>query len=228
MLYYKRIVNRRDNPMKKPILTALGLACGISQAHAATLPDPALDAALKPGAAQTLVVAGGCFWGVQAVFQHVKGVQKAVSGYAGGDAEHAKYDIVSMGRSGHAESVEVTYDPALVTTGQILKVFFAVAHDPTELNRQGPDTGTQYRSAVFFTSPEQEKIVKAYIAQIDAAKAFPDPVVTQVSPLEKFYPAEDYHQDYATRNPDNPYIVINDAPKVAHLKKQLPDLYVEK
>jgi peptide-methionine (S)-S-oxide reductase len=210
------------------VLPAAGLACGISCASAATLPDPQMDAPLVSGKNQTIVLAGGCFWGIQAVFQHVKGVSGAVSGYAGGDAETAHYETVGSGATGHAEAVQVTFDPAQVTVGNILKVYFSVAHDPTELNRQGPDYGTQYRSEIFFTTPEQEKIARAYIGQMQKSGVFSDPIVTKVSPLPEFYPAEDYHQNYAARNPDNPYIAINDLPKVADLKKKFPDLYVEK
>jgi len=209
------------------LLSIAGISCGVSCAQAATLPDPLLDeAAAKPGESRVIVVSGGCFWGIQAVFQHVKGVTKAVAGYAGGSADTAHYEVVGTGTTGHAESVEVTYDPAQITAGKLLKVFFSVAHNPTELNRQGPDTGTQYRSAVFFTTPEQEKVVKAYIAQLDKAAVFSSPIVTQVNALDKFYPAEDYHQNYARLHPDNPYIFINDLPKVADLKKQFSDIYV--
>jgi len=190
------------------------------------LPNPVVDAALaaKPGE-QTAVVSGGCFWGIQAVFQHVKGVKTAISGYAGGSAATAEYEVVSTGATGHAESVKITYDPAQISYGQLLKVFFSVAHDPTQLNRQGPDTGTQYRSAIFYANEEQKHIAEAYIAQLGQAKSFPRPIVTQVVPLKAFYPAEAYHQNYATIHPDNPYIAINDAPKVDHLREQLPDLY---
>jgi len=191
-----------------------------------SLPAPAVDLprAAKPGKS-TVVFAGGCFWGVQAVFQHVKGVVDATSGYAGGAADTAKYPLVSTGDTGHAESVRVTFDPSQVTFGQLLKVFFSVAHDPTELNHQGNDEGTQYRSAVFYTDADQKRIADAYVAQLDRAKAFPDRIVTQIVPLPAFYPAEAYHQNYATRHPDEPYIMFNDAPKVAHLQKLLPDLY---
>jgi peptide-methionine (S)-S-oxide reductase len=173
------------------------------------------------------VLAGGCFWGIQAVFQHVKGVTDATSGYAGGAAQTAKYDVVSSGETGHAESVRVTFDPSQVTYGQLLRVFFSVAHDPTELNRQGPDEGTQYRSAIFFADADQKRAAEAYIAQLDKAKLFRGRIVTQVAPLAAFYPAEAYHQNYARLHPDNPYIVINDAPKVAHLRQLFPDLYRE-
>jgi peptide-methionine (S)-S-oxide reductase len=193
---------------------------------AVTLPSPAVDLprTAKPGKS-TVVFAGGCFWGVQAVFQHVKGVTDATSGYAGGAAETAKYPLVSTGETGHAESVRVTFDPSQVTFGELLKVFFSVAHDPTELNHQGADEGTQYRSSVFFTTPDQKHVTEAYVAQLDRAKVFPDRIVTQVVALPAFYPAEAYHQNYATRHPDEPYIMFNDAPKVAHLQKLLPELY---
>jgi peptide-methionine (S)-S-oxide reductase len=196
---------------------------------AAPIPAPAVDATLAPAKGQrTVVLAGGCFWGIQAVYQHMKGVSQAVSGYAGGAAWTAHYDVVSLGMSGHAESVEVRYDPSQLTLGQILRVFFSVAHDPTQKNRQGPDTGTQYRSAIFFADAEQQKIAHAYIDQLDQARVFGRPIATEVTPLKAFYAAEAYHQDYATLHPDNPYILINDAPKVSHLKKDFPELYVEK
>ena len=193
------------------------------------VPSPAVDSAKasQPGK-DTVVVAGGCFWGIQAVFQHVKGVTNATSGYAGGDAKTAEYEVVSMGNTGHAESVKVTYDPSQVTFGELLRVFFSVAHDPTELNRQGPDDGTQYRSVIFYSGDEQKKIAEAYIAQLDAAKVFPHKIVTQVVPLKGFYTAEAYHQDYASNHPTDSYIMFNDAPKVAHLKKEFPDLYTGK
>jgi peptide-methionine (S)-S-oxide reductase len=177
------------------------------------------------GMQQTAVFAGGCFWGVDAVFKHVKGVSRVVSGYAGGGASTAEYEVVSTGTTGHAESVEVTYDPSQVSYGDLLKVFFYAAHDPTELNRQGPDSGTQYRSAIFFTNAAQKKIADDYIAQLDHAKTFPEPIVTQVVPLKGFYPAEAYHQNYLERHPDNPYIVINDLPKLDLLREKFPKLY---
>jgi peptide-methionine (S)-S-oxide reductase len=170
---------------------------------------------------------GGCFWGVQAVYLHVKGVVDATSGYAGGAAETARYGLVSTGETGHAESVRVTFDPAQVSYGQLLKVFFSVAHDPTELNHQGADEGPQYRSAIFFTDAEQKRIADAYVAQLDGAKVFHDRIVTQIVPLQAFYPAEDYHQNYAALHPNNPYIVFNDAPKVAHLRQLFPQIYRE-
>ncbi|WP_266160389.1 peptide-methionine (S)-S-oxide reductase MsrA [Dyella silvatica] len=190
------------------------------------LPDPKLDAVAPAGhTEQVAVLAGGCFWGVDAVFKHVKGVKQVWSGYSGGNADTATYDRVSDGNTGHAESVKIVYDPAQVSYGQLLKVFFTVATDPTQLNRQGPDTGTQYRSAIFYGNDEQQRIATAYVAQLTAAKAFDDPIVTQVVPLKAFYPAEAYHQNYFRLNPNNPYIVINDAPKVAHLKQLFPQLY---
>jgi peptide-methionine (S)-S-oxide reductase len=215
------------------VLVSVGLAVGLrwtaARAGAAVaLPAPAADVArpAKPGA-ETVVLAGGCFWGVQAVFQHVKGVRVATSGYAGGSADTAKYDLVSTGDTGHAESVRVTFDPTQVSFGRLLQVFFSVAHDPTELNRQGPDEGTQYRSAIFVTSSEEKRVADAYIAQVDRTKLLGGPIVTKVVPLEKFYPAEGYHQNYAALHPNNPYIVINDAPKVARLRQLFPDLYRE-
>jgi len=193
---------------------------------AVRLPAPSLD---TPGTAarteQTAVLAGGCFWGVESVFEHVKGVRKAVAGYAGGSARTAHYDQVSDGDTGHAESVRVQFDPAQISYGRLLQIFFSVALDPTQLNRQGPDSGTQYRSVVFYGNDEQKKVAAAYIAQLTAARSFAAPIVTQVVPLQAFYPAEAYHQDYARRHPDDPYIVYNDAPKVAHLKQLFPELY---
>jgi peptide-methionine (S)-S-oxide reductase len=190
------------------------------------LPTPAADEPLATKSGQeTLVLAGGCFWGVQAVFQHVKGVISATSGYSGGASGTAEYEIVSTGRTGHAESVKVVYDPSRITYGQLLQVFFSVALDPTQLNRQGPDEGTQYRSAIFYGNDEQKRIAEGYIAQLNQTKVFPKPIVTQVVALKAFYPAEGYHQDYATLHPDNPYIRNNDLPKVAHLQQQFPNLY---
>jgi peptide-methionine (S)-S-oxide reductase len=190
------------------------------------LPDPAVDPASAPSAGpQTAVIAGGCFWGIQAVFQHVKGVVSATSGYSGGSAATAHYEQVGEGNTGHAESVKVTFDPAQISYGQLLKVFFSVAHDPTELNRQGPDDGTQYRSVIFYANDQQKHIAESYISQLQAAKSFRNPIVTQVVPLQGFYTAEAYHQNYATLHPDNPYIFMNDAPKVEHLRKQFPNLY---
>jgi peptide-methionine (S)-S-oxide reductase len=190
------------------------------------LPDPVVDTPLaaKPGK-QTAVVAGGCFWGIQLVFQHVKGVKNATSGYSGGTVASPQYEEVGTGNTGHAESVKITFDPAQITYGQLLKVFFSVGHDPTQLNRQGPDTGPQYRSVIFYTDDEQKRVAEAYIAQLEQAKSFPRAIVTQVVPLKAFYDAEMYHQNYATFHPDDPYIAINDAPKLEHLRQQLPALY---
>ena len=211
------------------VAIAVTVACTAGNAAGFAVPGPVVDAAktAKFGE-QTAVVAGGCFWGIQAVFQHVKGVRDAISGYSGGEAKTAQYEIVSTGETGHAESVKITYDPSQVTYGELLRVFFSVAHDPTQLNRQGPDDGTQYRSVIFYGNDEQRKIAEAYISQLNQAKVFPHPIVTQVVRLKAFYPAEDYHQNYATLHPNQPYIYFNDAPKVAHLKQQFPDLYTGK
>ena len=209
-------------------ILAAGLCLLVPTAEAGTLPPTAADMqSTTARGSQTPVFAGGCFWGVEAVFRHVKGVSSAVSGYAGGVAKTASYDLVSSGGTGHAESVQVTYDPAQVSYGQLLTVFFSVAHDPTQLNRQGPDHGTQYRSALFVTSEDQGRVARAYIAQLDQAKAFSSRIVTEVVPLTAFYSAEPYHQNYAALHPTQPYIAINDLPKVAHLKEQFPNLYVQ-
>jgi peptide-methionine (S)-S-oxide reductase len=189
------------------------------------LPAPAVDEQHASAKHETAVFAGGCFWGVQTVFQRVKGVTATTAGYSGGSADTATYDQVSSERTGHAESVKVVFDPAKISYGTLLRIFFSVVHDPTELNRQGPDVGTSYRSVIFFTSPEQQKIAAAYIAQLDAAHAFPRPIVTQVVPLKAFYDGEDYHQDYAEKNPNNPYIQVCDVPKTAALKLQFPELF---
>jgi peptide-methionine (S)-S-oxide reductase len=205
-----------------------GATCSSSSAIVA-LPDPKLDNPLAAEKSQeTAVVAGGCFWGIQALFDHIRGVIRATSGYSGGAANTAQYEMVCSGRTGHAEAVEVVFDPSQITYGQLLKVFFSVAHDPTELNRQGPDVGTQYRSAIFYVSDEQKRISQAYIEQLNAAKVFDRPIATLVAPLDAFYPAESYHQGYMEQHPENMYIVINDLPKVENLKKQFPDIYVEK
>lgn len=206
------------------ILGALLSASALADGQLRSLPDPAIDAPRSSGR-QTAVFAGGCFWGVQLVFQHVKGVVSATSGYAGGNADTAHYRIVSSGSTGHAESVQVVYDPAQVSYGQLLKIYFSVAHDPTELNRQGPDTGTQYRSEIFTTNAEQQRIASSYIAQLDAAQVYPSKIVTKVEVLPAFYPAEDYHQNFATLHPYQPYIYINDRPKLEHLKQQFPQWY---
>jgi peptide-methionine (S)-S-oxide reductase len=204
-------------------------ACRAGDRANITLPTPTVDAPMaSTSSQQTAVIAGGCFWGIQAVFQHTKGVIRATSGYSGGSAKTAEYELVSTGETGHAESVQITYDPSKITYGQLLRVFFSVAHDPTQLNRQGPDEGTQYRSSIFYGTDEQKRIAEAYITQIDKATVFQRPIVTQVVPLKAFYPAEAYHQDYAALHPNNPYIVYNDAPKVARLREQFPDLYTGK
>ena len=217
------------------IAPALGIAMTIASAGCSSssadtpLPDPAVDTPLaKAGGVQTAVLAGGCFWGLEGVFERVKGVTQVVSGYAGGQADTARYEQVSTGRTGHAESVRIVYDPARISYGQLLKVFFSVAHDPTELNRQGPDSGTQYRSAIFYANADQKRVADGYIAQLQAARAFPHPIVTQVTPLKGFYDAEAYHQNYLDHHPNQPYIVINDLPKIADLKRQFPSLYVDK
>jgi peptide-methionine (S)-S-oxide reductase len=189
------------------------------------LPMPAVDQPPGQATSAAVVLAGGCFWGVQGVFQHVKGVTNAVSGYAGGDRKSADYEAVSSGRTGHAESVQVTYDPRQISYGRLLQVFFSVAHDPTQLNRQGPDTGTQYRSAIFPLNADQAEVAKAYIAQLDQARVFKKAIVTKIESDRSFYPAENYHQDFLTRNPTYPYIVYNDLPKLEDLKRLLPELY---
>jgi peptide-methionine (S)-S-oxide reductase len=190
------------------------------------VPAPAVDAPLSSSKSQqTAVFAGGCFWGIQAVFQHVKGVSSATSGYAGGYVKSPSYETVCTGVTGHAETVSVVYDPSQITYGQLLMVFFSVAHDPTQWNRQGPDTGSQYRSEIFYTGEEQKRIAQAYIAQLEAAKVYSRPIVTKVEPFQAFYPAEGYHQDYLKNNPDSPYIVYNDLPKLENLKKTFPNLY---
>jgi peptide-methionine (S)-S-oxide reductase len=189
------------------------------------LPAPAIDAPPGPATSAVVVLAGGCFWGVQGVYQHVKGVTSAISGYAGGEKKTAQYQAVGTGRTGHAESVQVTYDPRQISYGRLLQIFFSVVHDPTQLNRQGPDFGTQYRSAIFPTSAEQADVAKAYIAQLDQARTFKKTIVTKIEPDRPFYPAENYHQDFLTRNPKFPYIVVNDLPKVEDLKRFFAELY---
>lgn len=193
---------------------------------ASSFPKPAVDNPMASAPGQEIaVLAGGCFWGIQAVYEHTRGVISAVSGYTGGNADTARYEIVSTGHTGHAESVKIVFDPSRITYGQILMIFFSVAHNPTELNKQGPDWGTQYRSAVFYATVEQQKIATAYVAQLDAAKVYPQRIVTQVVPLKEFYPAESHHQDYAKHHADSPYIVINDLPKLTNLRKQFPELF---
>lgn len=195
---------------------------------AVVIPAPAVDAAASDAASATLVLAGGCFWGVQGVFQHVKGVTSAVSGYAGGEKNTAKYDIVGTDTTGHAEAVQIIYNPKQVSLGRLLQIYFSVVHDPTELNRQGPDSGRQYRSAIFPLSAEQASVAKAYIAQLDQARVFRKRIATTIEPTHPFYAAEAYHQDFLTTHPTYPYIVINDLPKVAQLKKLYADRYQEK
>ncbi len=215
------------------LLSAFALAasltgCTVNAAARTPIPAPTTDTTLaKTSGKQTAVFAGGCFWGTQAVFERVKGVVKTATGYSGGSAATATYDQVTTETTGHAESVQVVYDPSKITYGQLLRIFFSVAHDPTELNRQGPDVGTSYRSAIFYANDEQKRLATAYIQQLDAAHIFPRPIVTQVVPLKGFYRAEDYHQDYALHNPDNPYILVCDRPKIEALKQQFPDLFVD-
>lgn len=218
------------------LIAAIGLVVGGNRLAASSAADRCdsnlsesrtLPIAAKDGA-QTAVFAGGCFWGVEAVFEHVKGVQSAVSGYSGGTKQTADYETVSSGQTGHAETVSVTFDPTQVSYQQLLAVFFTVAHNPTEMNRQGPDTGTQYRSAIFYANDEQKQAAETYIAELTKAKIYSAPIVTQVVPLRAFYPAEEYHQDYLAHHPTQRYIVINDLPKVEQLKKQFPELYVAK
>jgi peptide-methionine (S)-S-oxide reductase len=217
-----------------PVLLSVSILLGAAEMlrpalslaeEARAIPAPALDEPAGSATSEVAVLAGGCFWGVQGVFQHVDGVTNAVSGYAGGDKATAEYERVSSGTTGHAESVRISFDPRKVTYGRILQIYFSVAHDPTQLNRQGPDTGTQYRSAIFPTSPEQAAVAKAYIAQLDQAHAFDAAIVTRIEPDRAFYPAENYHQDFLTLHPTYPYIVFNDLPKVAELKRLFPDLY---
>ncbi|WP_395059237.1 peptide-methionine (S)-S-oxide reductase MsrA [Polaromonas sp.] len=207
------------------------LAWGLLGNSAATekavvLPAPVFDTATASSSAlETAVFAGGCFWGVQAVFQHTQGVLNAVSGYSGGTRETATYASIGSGRTGHAEAVQISYDPRQISYGKLLQIYFSVAHDPTQLNRQGPDTGPQYRSAIFYTDAQQKQVAERYIAQLDSARVYAGKIVTQLAPLNAFYPAEAYHQDYATRNPNAPYIRRFDAPKIANLKTVMPELY---
>jgi peptide-methionine (S)-S-oxide reductase len=207
-------------------LTVAALHIPKSQAEdARALPGPAVDERAGPATSEVAVLAGGCFWGMQGVFQHVTGVKQAISGYTGGAKDAAEYETVSTGTTGHAESVKITFDPSEISYGRLLQIYFSVAHDPTELNRQGPDTGTQYRSAIFPTSAEQARVAKAYIAQLNQAHVFDAAIVTRIEPDKNFYPAEAYHQDFLTRNPRYPYIVINDLPKIANLQRILPEFY---
>ena len=195
--------------------------------EAVVIPAPAIDAQPGPRMSEVAVLAGGCFWGVQGVFQHVEGVTSAVSGYAGGEADTANYQMIGGGTTGHAESVEITFDPSKISYGKILQIYFSVAHDPTQFNYQGPDIGPQYRSAIFPTNEEQARVAKAYIAQLDQAKVYGDEIVTTIESGHGFYPAEDYHQDYLTLNPTQPYIVINDLPKIRNLERIFPEIYRE-
>ncbi len=211
------------------VLVAALLACALPgaarQERARMVPPPVQDEGAGSATSETAVFAGGCFWGVQGVFQHVKGVTNAVSGYAGGDKRTAQYEEVGTGRTGHAESVQVTYDPRVITYGRLLQILFSVAHDPTQLDRQGPDVGPQYRSAIFPNTPDQASVAKAYIDQLMQARVFPSAIVTKIEPGASFYAAEAYHQDFLTRHPDHPYILVNDLPKVKDLQKMFPDVY---
>jgi peptide-methionine (S)-S-oxide reductase len=210
------------------VLLAAKLNGGSSTSLAGPVSAPAVGSTLAVAPAEdTAVFAGGCFWGVEAVFDHVKGVKRAISGYAGGNLGSPSYEQVSTGNTGHAESVEVIYDPSQVSYGKLLQIFFSVAHDPTQLNRQGPDHGTQYRSAIFYNNANQQRIAQSYVTQLTAAKTFSRPIVTQVAKLNGFFPAEEYHQHYLSQHMSQPYIVINDLPKVAALKKQFPDVYAD-
>jgi peptide-methionine (S)-S-oxide reductase len=221
------------SPLTRLLTAGMALLAGsllldASQARAqegVEIPAPAVDETANAASSETAILAGGCFWGVQGVFQRVEGVTNAVSGYAGGEAQTARYETVSGGATGHAEAVKVTFDPGQISYGRILQVYFSVAHDPTQLNRQGPDVGTQYRSAIFPLSEAQAKVARAYIAELDRAKVYDGAIVTKIEPVRDFYPAEDYHQDYLTLNPTQPYIVYNDLPKIAHLKRLFPTVY---
>ncbi len=205
-----------------------GMSSSAAAENAVKLPAPKIDSAASVKPTETAVFAGGCFWGVQAVFQHTQGVLNAVSGYSGGEKSTATYDQTNSGKTGHAEAVQITYDPKKISYGKLLQIYFSVAHDPTTLNSQGPDVGTQYRSAIFFSDANQKKVAESYISQLDAAKVFPGKIVTQISSLKAFYPAEAYHQDYATLHPEQPYIARYDLPKIANLKIMMPELYRDK
>ena len=211
------------------LLASIGMgACSLSSQAAESpviITTPAVDNPKAAGSLQTAVLAGGCFWGVQGAYEHVRGVRKVMSGYAGGDKATAHYQIVGSGRTGNAESVQITFDPAEVSYGELLRIFFSVIHDPTQLNRQGPDSGTQYRSAIFYGDESQKKVAESYIGQLNAAKVFRKPIVTSVDPLKGFYSAEDYHQDFLIHNPTYPYIVYNDLPKIENLKRVFPEYY---
>jgi peptide-methionine (S)-S-oxide reductase len=218
-----------------PIVVMAALLAGLVAApapaaaaeSAIVIPAPVLDTPKAAGPPQTAVLAGGCFWGVQGVYEHVRGVRKVLSGYSGGDKATADYEAVSRGGTGHAESVEIRFDPKEISYGELLRIYFSVVHDPTQLDRQGPDSGTQYRSSIFYASESQRKIAQAYIAQLERAKVFGRPIVTRVDPLQGFYAAEDYHQDFLQRNPEHPYIVINDLPKIENLRRVFPVSYRE-
>ena len=217
--------------MKKPLIliafAIFGLSCGASaDAVNKSIPAPEIDTpAAEATRPQVAVLAGGCFWGLQGMFEHVQGVTKVVAGYSGGEKATAHYEMVGTETTGHAESVEITFDPKQISYGQLLRLFFSVAHDPTELNRQGPDSGPSYRSEIFFASPSQERLARAYVEQLTKAKVFASPIVTRIEPLKAFYAAEDYHQDYLIHNPHQPYIVYNDLPKIDALKRVYPQLY---
>lgn len=226
-------MSKLTTPFILAVLAIVALAVllrgGATRAENAKLvPIPAVDEPAGTRTSEIAVLAGGCFWGVQGVYQHLKGVTTVVSGYAGGEQSTAEYERVSTGRTGHAESVQITFDPRVVTYGRILQVFFSVVHDPTQLNRQGPDVGTQYRSAIFPMNPEQGNVAKAFIAQLNQARTFDAAIVTKIEPDRSFYRAEAYHQDFLERNPRHPYIVINDLPKIDNLKRMFPDLYLPK
>jgi peptide-methionine (S)-S-oxide reductase len=211
------------------VLIAIQACLGtvVNAETAVLVPAARVDSKKAPGKSQTAVLAGGCFWGVEGVYEHVRGVRKVLSGYAGGEKSTAEYHAVGSGRTGHAESVKITFDPQEISYGEILRIFFSVAHDPTQLNRQGPDTGPEYRSVIFYADDAQRDIAKAYIGQLNGSGVFQRPIVTRVDPLEGFYPAESYHQDFIARNPKYPYVVINDLPKIRNLKQEFPDLYRE-
>jgi peptide-methionine (S)-S-oxide reductase len=229
----KRFASRPFVPLAIAAVLALPAFSLLSQTvgaaePAVTIPAPTVDEAVIGDGLETAVIAGGCFWGIQAVYQHVEGVASAMSGYSGGSKVNPTYEEVSSGTTGHAESVEIKFDPKKISYGKILQIFFSVAHNPTQLNYQGPDRGTQYRSAIFYRSDEQKKVAEAYVAQLGQAKAFPAPIVTEVTRFGAFYPAEDYHQDYAYLHPDQPYIAWNDLPKVENLKTAFPAIYRDK
>ncbi|MGF6774973.1 peptide-methionine (S)-S-oxide reductase [Paraburkholderia sp. GAS334] len=237
MKFLTQTFKRSTRARAMAIAITLGLCGGalvvtqrtaFSAEAAVAIAPPAVDEPATGAHTETAVLAGGCFWGVQGVFQHVRGVTNVVSGYSGGQRDTAEYETVSTGRTGHAESVQITYDPSQITYGRLLQIYFSVAHDPTELNRQGPDVGTQYRSAIFPANDMQKQIAQSYIAQLDKSHAFPSPIVTKTDPLKAFYPAEGYHQNYLTLHPDSMYIAINDLPKVENLKRLFPALYRDK